>query len=253
MKVSLTLTIAFSILILLVRCSPDNGYDPTEHTVSTDTYDSLGITWMVVERDDIIFYFEDMDYLDALIFANRHQDAYNILKEVFEPQLPQKARYFVWTDRDLAEELLGKPLGFALPQKCVCYIHDNQTLGHEMTHMLSYWAGGVEPTEYARFINEGVAVAFDLSERDFIAMAKEALAGQNVNSIRDFWDGNLQNAPEEILYPTGGAFMQLLYQQNMPDKYYSLLKNQSFGSAQNIYGKDWLDTFIADFDKQVGL
>lgn len=233
--------------ILFVQCRPEIDVYPT------GSYDTLGIRWMTIERDNIMYYFQGNGKEGASIFTDMHEEAYVQLNPVFDARLPQKLRFFIWTDWEQAQHLLGHFPGFAIPEECVCHIRANQTLGHEMTHILSYWADGVEPTNYSRFIVEGVAVAFDLNENDKIETAKEAIAGYNVESISDFWGGSFENAPEDLLYPVAGAFVQYLYQLNQPEQFKALLKHQTIEDAAQIYGQERLTTIIGEFDKLLGL
>jgi hypothetical protein len=240
-------------IFLLITCSflfaqctgPDVSVYPTA------SYDTLGIKWTTIERNNIIYYFQGTGVKGASVFTDMHEDAYNTLSKVFNPQLPQKLRFFVWTDHTVAQQKLGKPLGFTVSEECVCFIRTNQSLGHEMTHALSYWAGGIPPTTFSRFVNEGVAVAFDLNGNDKIGTAKAALAGKNVSSVTDFWSGSLQSAPEEVFYPVAGAFIEFLYNQNMPEQFNALLKKQTMENAQSIYGQERLDALIKEFDSRV--
>ncbi len=219
----------------------------------TGSYDTLGVQWMTIERDHITYYFQGTGKQAGSLFSNFHEEAYEKLGPIFDAKLPTKLRFFVWTDWEMAQEKLGRPLGFAVGNQCVCHIRFNQTLGHEMTHILSYWAQGTPPNSYSRFINEGIAVAHDLSDRDFTTYAKETLKGKGINSIRAFWDGNQQNASEELLYPAAGAFIQFLLSKNTSNKFIRLVKNQHYTDAEAIYGKEQLDSYINEFDTILGL
>lgn len=215
--------------LLFVQCGPDIEVHPT------DSFDTLGIQWMTMERNNIKYYFQGTGKKGASVYADMHEDAYATLDKVFKAKLPRKLRFFVWTDAAVAEQRLGYPLGFAVPEECVSHQLYSQTLGHEMTHVLVYWAGGTEQVTYSRFIDEGVAVAFDLSGRDKIEMAKSALAGKNIHSVSEIWYYSA-TAPEEILYPVAGAFMDFLYKKNMSAQFNALLKNQRQVDAENIHG-----------------
>src|SRR5690606_33553009 len=118
--------------------------------------------------------------------------------------------------------------------------------------VISYWSGGVEPTEYSEFINEGIAVAFDLECDDKLETAKKAIEGKNFPGIRQIWSETYA-APSDILYPVGGAFIDFLYKKNMNEQFFRLIKEQSIESAEEIYGKDQLNSFINEFDTMLGV
>jgi hypothetical protein len=225
-------TIALAACILLfARCKKadsDNSIQPT------GSYDTLGIHWTTIEQTNIIYYFQDFGTQSgyAKQYVDDHESAYPNLNAVFKAQLPRKLRFFIWADDTLAAQLLGKSLGFTASYQCVCHVRPNQTIGHEMTHALVYWSRGVPPTATTRFVNEGVAVAFDLNTNNKIQTAKSALAGQSVQSVRDFWSGSLQSASDVVFYPVAGAFMDFLYKKNQPSQFSALLKNQTIGGLK---------------------
>lgn len=244
-------------IIALVTCSllfaqctaPDIEVQPT------GTYDTMGVQWMTIERNNITYYFQGTGVKGASIYTDLHEDAYEQLNAIFKPQLPQKLRFFVWTDWETARQMFNIPTdvgGFAIVEECVCHMRADIPRGHEMTHVLSYWAAGIEPTAYSRFINEGVAVAFDLEKDDKLETAKEAIYDKNIPGVREIWSGS-QVVGDEILYPLGGAFVDFLYKKNQPEKFNALIKNQMIEDAEKIYGKEQLDELIAEFDGLLGL
>ncbi|MCB0698428.1 MAG: hypothetical protein KDC11_01210 [Chitinophagaceae bacterium] len=232
--------------ILFTQCRSRVDVQPTS------TFDTLGITWMTIERTNISYYFQGTGEKGASIYTDIYEAAYNELNPIFDAKLPQKLRFFVWTDWAVAEQKLNFFPGFAVPDECVCHVRANQSRGHEMTHVLSYWARGVPPNTYSRFINEGIAVAFDLNEGDKMQRAIQAAAGSGIPSITDLWVQKVI-VPDDIMYPIAGAFMQYLYNLNEPEKFYDLMKNQTLYDAQQIYGSSTLNIFINDFDTRLGL
>lgn len=226
---------------------------PKSTQYATTTTDTLGIKWMTIERNNITYCFQGAMGLDeASRFTDQHEEAYTTIDKVFKAQLPHKLRFFIWTDTALARLLLSRPAGFAEPLQCICYIRTNQTRGHEMTHILSYWAGGIPPTKTTKFINEGVAVAFDLNAGNKVDIAKKAASGKGIHNIIDLWSGSYP-ATEEVLYPVAGAFVEFLYKQNLPDQFSALIRNQTIESAETIYGKAQFDKLVADFNALIAL
>jgi hypothetical protein len=233
-------------IFLFAQCSPD-----AVTIQPTGGYDTLGIHWMTIERSNITYYFQGTGVKGASLYTDLHEEAYAKLDQVFKAKMPQKLRFFVWTDWQLAAQLVG-PLGFTVPDECVCNVAASQTLGHEMTHALSYWAEGIPPTTLSRFINEGLAVSFDLRETDRIKEAKESISGENIQSVADVWSGSYVPG-DEALYLLGGAFMEFMYKQSTHDQFFALIKHQTIEDAQDIYGQEKLASLIAEFDSMVGL
>lgn len=239
-----------SFAFLWIGCRPEIEMYPT------GTFDTLGVQWMVIERDNATYYFQGTGVKGASIYSDLHEEAYDRLGAIFNPILPRKLRYFVWTDWQQGLQLYNEPDwvgGFAIPLLCMCNVRADLNLGHEMTHVITYWADGIEPNSYSKFINEGVAVAFDLDEEDRMQIAKEALKGFTLGSTRELWADSLDNAPRELIYPVGGAFMEYMYRNTTRSEYIALLKNQALPDAGMVFGKERLDRFIADFDSQLGL
>ena len=233
-----------------------NSANAAQHLLDSIGYESPGKgrfpEWVIIEGENITYEFQDTAYQQkfALNYIEAHEKAYKQLNEIFQAKLPSKLKMYIWNDPDLAKRLLGQQLGFTVPGKCVCNVARGQTVGHEMTHALSYWAWGVEPTSRSRYINEGVAVAFDLNTNDKFERARNAIAGKNYHSSLDIWGDD--NANEMVLYPVGGAFMLYVYQTCSLNKFKSLVKNQTIKEARKIFGDDDFDKMILDFDKKIG-
>ena len=209
--------------------------------------------WIKVESDHILFCFQDtINWTENMnTYIEAHERAYKKLAEIFHPALPRKLLLYVWTDKTLAEKLLHQPLGFTDPGKCICNVHRNQTVGHEMTHALSYWGWGEEPKARTRFVNEGVAVAFDLDDADKTERAKAAVAGKNLHSILEIWEDEAADA--NLLYPVAGAFFQYLYRLSTPEQFKRWMKNQDVADVKRTFGADEFAKIIADFNRQIGL
>ena len=234
-------------LLLFAQCNPSVNVQPA------GSFDTLGIHWMTIERNHISYYFQGTGIKGASIYTDMYEGAYEKLDPLFNAKLPQKLRFFVWTDLVAAEQILGLPLSFAVGSQCVCHVKMNQSTGHEMTHILSYWSGGTPRETYSRLVSEGVAVAFDLGGDDKMLAAKSVLATQSIHSITDLWSGSYQMAPEEIFYPIAGAFMDFLYKKQMPGQFNALIKRQTQEDAEDIYGKEQLSALIAEFNTLAGI
>jgi len=241
-------------LIVLIACSLLFAGCSTKIDVHpSGGYDTLGIHWMTIERNNAIYYFQGTGEKGASVYTDMYEHSYDTLASVFKPKLPRKLRFFVWTDWVQARQILNYPLSFAQGSKCECHSRVNQQLGHEMTHIITYWADGVPWSSYSRLVTEGVAVAFDLTHDDRIAKAKSALKGQNIHSVADLWSGSYQEAEEKVFYPIAGAFMDFMFKKGLREKFDALIKNQTQAEAEIIYGKEQLDALIKEFDGTVGL
>ncbi|MCD6011063.1 MAG: hypothetical protein K0Q79_925 [Flavipsychrobacter sp.] len=210
--------------------------------------------WITIESRNIIYKFQDTTlwYQDIREYILEHDLAYIKLSTAFQTMLPQKMTMYVWSDNAIAKKVLGKDLGFASPAIYTCNAHYNQTIGHEMTHILSYWGWSTAPKNTSRFINEGVAVAFDQTRRDKYEMAKNAINGKKVRSVLDVWKDD-QSQDELLLYPLAGAFVTYLYAISTPEQFKSIIKDQTIENAEKTYGKVRLGEMIKEFNSKIGL
>lgn len=210
--------------------------------------------WVTIESRNIVYKFQDTTlwYQNIHEYMMEHDLAYFKLSTAFQTILPQKMIMYVWNDGKLAEKVLGKSLGFASPETFTCNVHYEQTVGHEMAHILSYWGWGTATKNRTRFINEGVAVAFDQTKRNRYKIAKNVLAGKNIHSVLDVWKDSL-NQYASVLYPLAGAFVTYLSKISTLEQFKSIVKDQTIENAEQTYGKSRFGEMIAVFNSKIGL
>ncbi|WP_207427814.1 hypothetical protein [Pedobacter sp. SYSU D00535] len=173
------------------------------------------------------------------------EKAFDLINNFFKVKLPKKIDYFVWNDLKKGEVLLKTPLAFTEPPLCLTHTSIANTLGHEMTHSISYFAA--KPIKKKYLISEGVCVYFDLTKRDKVAQLK------NINhskySIIDVWKGKLR-VGNDIIYPLGGELVKRLIESFGREKFLQLLADQSYENARNLYGEK-LDDLISGLQKDI--
>jgi len=207
--------------------------------------------WVTIQSEHFIFHFQDTAAIRSMArFINSHEDAFVRNNKIFQAQLPKKIDYYVWSDATAARRILGAPLGFTVPDLALCNVRTNQTVGHELTHVLSHWGWGLPVQHKSRLINEGVAVCFDGGVRDKDELAATVLKGQPYKSILEIWNNDAE-IPEEILYPVAGAFLGWLHHMLSPEEFRSLIKNQTPAQLQQLAG-DRYAQLIADFNALIG-
>jgi len=129
-----------------------------------------------------------------------------------------------------------------------CVIHSliDQSIGHEMTHVITHQLVG-NPKKIS-LINEGTAVHFDQTGQDKLRIVKSKLRGQFV-SVTELWE-NWEALSPEVSYPLSGAFVKLLIEKGGKEKFLELLKDQSFDNAAVIYGEQ-LSDIITEFERSL--
>ncbi len=200
----------------------------------------------IVESKNFIFHFQSLqDTEKTTKYTEEHEDAYKEISKFFKTELPKKIDFFVWDKRDDAKETLGKDLGFAVPIFCIVHAHKKQTIGHEMTHIISHYSA--TPIAKKRFINEGTAVYFNQEKDNNEKLVKKWMKKSSMTlNIKDFW-ANGERYPEVILYPLGGLVVKELIKEFGKKQYLEFFKNQTYENAKAVFGAD-LDTLITELE-----
>jgi hypothetical protein len=148
--------------------------------------------WSVVETPRFRLEFPPKPHVDAKAFADQLEGAYAELQRVLGGAPPGRINFYVWNSNAEAEAVLGRPLGFARPDLMLVHAAAGQTRGHELTHVFVHHVFRPEAT--SRFIEEGIAVALDLSNRDRLGLARQAVK-----------EGGLQRPNVARLWASGGV------------------------------------------------
>lgn len=207
--------------------------------------------WKPFATEHFSFRFSDrLVDLDRVEFARLHEDAYQIISKWFGGGPEKKIRFLVWTDQAEADEAGMPPLGFSRPEEFLVHALVSQTLGHEMTHVISHHA--LQPTKVVGLINEGISVHLDQTGRDQMKRAQDTWNNTTPRplkvSIPALWlDWSL--APDVLSYPVAGAFVAMLIDKGGKDRFLEFFVDQSYGHAQEIYGDKlagWINEFEAE-------
>lgn len=185
--------------------------------------------WETQETEHFRFHFQGKDQIKNIDrFVSDREKAYETINQFFGLKLARKIEYFIWNDRNEAMAKLGAALGFAMSELFVIHSANDQTKGHEMTHVISDHA--INPKLQSRLINEGVAVYFDQTGRNRLETAQQACKGADISIEK------LLNSPQdEYVYPVGGAFIEFLAAKGTSEQLKSLLYDQSLKNAQIVY------------------
>jgi len=203
-------------------------------------------SWETVEKENIRFHFQQKSNIrDIENYIKNREEAYLEINKFFQSTPFKKIDFFVWDQPDEAKKLFGRELGFANSKLCIINSRNNQTSGHEITHILSDY--GIQPLKKTALINEGVAVYFDQSNRDRMKTAKNLLDDKEVDII-DLWN-NPDKYPNEYNYALGGALIDFLMNNGNENQLKALLKNQTPETATKTY--DDFNDLIARLEEQL--
>lgn len=210
--------------------------------------------WVTVEHEHIRYHFQSGRSSGR--YMSGQDKAYNELKTIFKPRLSKKIDYYVWADRRQAKQHLQKGLGYSVPEVAVVNTAADQSKGHELTHVLSYWGWGQEVTVRTRLIDEGLSVCFDMAPRGLSRIEEgrvtiNAYKGK-VKTITDLWKQGLYDEDELFFLPVAGAFVHYLYEHSTEDEFRRVVKDQTIENARKVYGSRF-DELIRDFDRKMYL
>lgn len=204
--------------------------------------------WEKAESDNFRFYFRNMSKADQKRFISIREKAFNEINGFFKSKLPKKIDFFVWDSKEDAKQEYNIKLGYSISDLCVVQSHDKQTIGHEMTHVISYHSA--DHIKTTRFINEGTAVCFDLSKENKLKVLKDRInADDSQISIKEYWN-NGNKYPEQIIYPLAGLFVRELIEIYGREKFLEFFKDQSYANALLVFG-DTLNALIQNFENKI--
>lgn len=205
-----------------------------------------------IESDSIVYFFEKNKKLlkNAPAYVALHNSVYQSLSKEFEPVLPRKLSFYVFANKKNAEKILKRKLGYSLPENASCFSMRDQTPGHEMAHVLSYWSEGMPCKHSNKFINEGIAVYFDHTSRNKMQEARAVIDRSTSRiSVTEYW--NSPNAyPTNTLYPIAGAFVEKVHKALDKKQFRSFIKDQRPETLKQILG-DRYDQLIAEFNAEL--
>ena len=205
-------------------------------------------TWKIVETDKFRFHFQNLSDAEIEKYTSLREIAYKEINDFFKNSLPKKIDFYVWESREDAKKILRTNLGFAKPNFCIVHTHYQQTLGHEMTHVISNYS--VEMIQKTSLINEGTSVFFDQSNQDKKQFVKDWIqANDQKVDIQAIWKKRL-DYPIDLSYPLSGLFIKELIDQFGRDKFLEFFGNQTYEHAKLVFG-DKLDQVIQEFENKI--
>jgi hypothetical protein len=206
--------------------------------------------WTTVGTEHFLFHFApEIPAGTTNRFIAAHEAAFTKINTFFNAAPPKRTDFFVWAQSEDAQRAGLGTLGFARPELCIVHAAANQTVGHEMTHVLC--GQGIKPVKTTALINEGVAVHFDQTRRNRMETARRAVRDAKLDavSITELWE-KLRSKSDGITYPVAGAFVARLHEKGGDAKLKALLRDQTLENARKVYGPE-LDAWIREFETEL--
>jgi len=204
--------------------------------------------WLPFETEHFSFRFSPrLALFDRVEFAREHEAAYETISTWFGGGPDRKIRFFVWMDNAEAQAMGLPPLGFARPPYHLIHAYEKQTVGHEMTHIISDYA--VASEFKCGLINEGTSIYHDQTGRDTLDRARTAMAAYPAEapavSLAALWE-DWSLLEDTYSYPVAGAWITWLIEKGGREKFLTFFPNQSLANARAVYGpdlSDWMTAF----------
>lgn len=210
--------------------------------------DKFYSNWQTLISSHFIFHFPPNTVVnDKMKFAYIHEQAFEKINTLTKSSLPKKIDYFVWNYSAEAEKFGLNELSFALPEQCIIHAHVKESVGHEITHVLTHFIYSNKKVK-TKLINEGIATYFDLNNnavyggRDFKKPTEKIF-------LKEAWHNDFKYS-DFVYYFMGAELIKILNQKFGKEKLLKLLANQSYENAKQLYGVE-LDKILADIEKRV--
>lgn len=217
-------------------------------TPKHDGTDKFYKNWHTLISTHFIFHFPPSTAVDdKMKFAYIHEQAYAKINTFTNSSLPKKIDYFVWNYSAEAERFGLHELSFALPEQCIIHAHVKETVGHEITHVLTHFIRSNKKIT-TKLINEGIATYFDLNN-NAVYGGNEFKKPTEKISLKEAWH-NDKKYSDFVYYFMGAELIKILNQKFGKEKLLKLLGNQTYENAKQLYGRE-LDKILADIESRV--
>jgi len=245
---------------LLLAWSPETQYRPLETTFESIA-GSLRLTesseaplyaeWLTRKSEHFIFHYLPDTYVAREIetIAADHEWAFGEIARALGVTYAGSIDFYLYPSEEALYRATARDSGFAINEGREVHAlwvsaQDHQSLGHEMTHVITSWTLG-EPSE--ALLGEGVAVCMDHSGKDHHATAADLLrSGELIppsKLLGDAWFAY------KWAYPVSGSFVCFLldgygverFKQLYPRKDFTEALNAIYGAGLSALEGEWMD------------
>jgi hypothetical protein len=213
-------------------------------------YDS----WALYEGEVVNFHYLPETYVagDIEAIAAAHEDAfdYNAGWLGLGYEGPPVELYF-YPSEEALNHATGRGSGFAINSWSygAAEVHtiwtsadDHQSIGHELTHVLTYWSLG---DAGQALLGEGTAVCLDHNPTPVHVLASELMATDSLLPLAAILDEAWFEQDAAIVYPQSGSVACWLLERYGAESFQQLFVREDFEAAlEDIYGfdLDYLET-----------
>jgi hypothetical protein len=237
---------------LVLAHAPTDQYPDLEPTFRA-IGDSLNVTqfeesppydeWLTHKSPSLTFHYLPETFVADEIetIAMEHEEVFKYNTQWLEENYHGSIDFYLYPSKESLYRATARDAGFAInPAREVHALwvsrEDHQSLGHEMTHVITHWTIG-EPSE--ALLGEGIAVCMDHAvphPHDRAAALVES--GQLLPLSQILGNDWFEHDPA-VVYPESGSLVCWLLQQYSVDQFKQLYTREDFPAAlEEIYGFD---------------
>lgn len=217
--------------------------------------------WNNITSDNFVFHFQPgTKVTNTKEYIDDREKTFSTINSFFKvKKFPKKIDFFVWNSGEDSMKIINMNPGFSKPEYCLIHSYYDQTLGHEMTHIIANFSG--TPNIKTPFITEGIAIYFDQNIADKATLAKKRINKWsqkhtfNKINLKDLWQKDWDEwqriEVNFITDPLAAGFVGLLIEIKGREKFLELYKNQTYENAVKIYGKKELENLIKSYENYI--
>lgn len=170
--------------------------------------------WTTKKTPHFVFYAPSGSFPAQAIdrIGKAHEEAYTTITEKTAITLGKPISFFLYPDDATLLAMTRRDSGFAIAEEYEVHslwksMHDHQTTGHEMTHVITGQGWG-KPCN--ALMGEGIAVYLDLSGRDLYREARELMKQHGAPDIETLSGEKWFSLKNEVAYRVSGAFCRYI-------------------------------------------
>jgi hypothetical protein len=251
---------------VLVAWAPEKSYASYDSTFRA-TARSLAISefdaapaydqWLVYQSKHISFHYLPKTYVaeDIQAIARQHEQVYSDVVRSLKLSYSKPITYFLYPSAEALYRATARDSGHANNEAGEVHAiwvseDDHQSLGHEMTHIITSQAIG-EPSE--ALLGEGIAVCMDHSGKDYHAIAADLKRKGQLIPLDEMLGDAWFEHDADVAYPQSGSFACFLLKQYGVSAFKKAYVAQDFNAqAKTLFKADlpalekrWLDMLAA--------
>jgi hypothetical protein len=188
--------------------------------------------WQTFESEHFIFYFPDGSWVEPQIedIASQHEKAFIEIVNQMMVDYAGPISMYLYPSKEALFRSTARESGFAINEASEVHAlwvsaDDHQSLGHEMTHVISFWTWG-QPGE--ALMGEGLAVCLDQSGKNLRQINNQMLAQGKLISLDKMLGDAWFDVDPEVAYPESGALACYLLEK------YLIVEVQDLYSASDF-------------------